>query len=103
MAIPEQRARVEATLLSSQCLSSAPPIPHLFDVQKVFGFKVDGRSLHGTFLIQCTTVADIGTDSKCDWLVLQGGERKPKAGVRGRSAADVAHPIPKLMISYHPG
>lgn len=46
---------------------------HLFDVQEIFGFKVDGRSLHGTLIIHSTTVADIGTNSKGDWLVLGTG------------------------------
>ena len=39
-------------------------VSHLFNVQKVFGLKVDSRALDWTLLIQYATVADIGPHSK---------------------------------------
>ena len=45
-------------------------VSHLFNVQKVFGLKVDSRALDRTLLIQYTTVADIGPHSKRHRFVL---------------------------------
>lgn len=44
---------------------------HLFNVQEIFGLKVDSRALDGAFLIQHTTVADIGPHSKRHRFVLE--------------------------------
>lgn len=44
---------------------------HLFNVQKIFGLKVDSRALDWALLVQYTTVADIGPHSKCHGFVLE--------------------------------
>lgn len=44
----------------------------LFDVEEIFGFKVDGGSLHWALLVQRPAVADIGAHSEGDRLVLGG-------------------------------
>lgn len=44
---------------------------HLFNVQKIFGLKVDSRALDWALLIQYATVADIGPHSKCHRFVLE--------------------------------
>lgn len=43
---------------------------HLFNMQKIFGLKVDSRALDWALLVQYATVADIGPHSKCHRFVL---------------------------------
>lgn len=44
---------------------------YLFYVQEIFGIKRDGSGRDWNILIQGTTVADIGPDSKCHWFGLK--------------------------------
>lgn len=46
-------------------------VGYLFNVQKIFGLKVDSRALDWALLIQYATIADIGPHSKCHRFVLE--------------------------------
>lgn len=52
-------------------LSGRKGVGYLFNVQKIFGLKVDSRALDWALLIQYATVADIGPHSKCHGFVLE--------------------------------
>lgn len=52
-------------------LSERKGVGYLFNVQKIFGLKVDSRALDWALLIQYATVADIGPHSKCHGFVLE--------------------------------
>lgn len=52
-------------------LSGMREVGYLFNVQKIFGLKVDSRALDWALLVQYTTVADIGPHSKCHGFVLE--------------------------------
>lgn len=45
-------------------------VGHLFNVQKIFGLKVDSRALDWALFVQYATVADIGPHSECHRFVL---------------------------------
>ena len=68
--------RTEARGLGTRVRAEKPSgfcperVSYLFNVQKVFGLKVDSRALDWTLLIQYATVADIGPHSKCHRFVL---------------------------------
>jgi hypothetical protein len=62
-------------------------------VQKIFGFKVDSRALDWALFIQYTTVADIGSHSKCHRFVL---ENLTISAMRGAlEHCQLQHPIGK--------
>lgn len=54
----------------SGLLGRESKVRYLFNVQKIFGLKVDSRALDWALLIQNPTVADIGPHSKCHRFVL---------------------------------
>ena len=78
-------------------------VGHLFNVQKIFGLKVDSRALDWALLIQYTTVADIGPHSKCHRFVLENLNISTNEGnLKAPLPVSLPHHPPITHTTFHP-